>query len=263
VGEVIRVGKDILKALISCHRQNIIHRDIKDDNIFVTGDGVYKLGDFGVSKKLQDRSRAASMRGTPNFIAPEVYLGKEAYDCTVDLYSLGIVLYRLLNKLRGPFLPAFPASYTSEDENAAFEARMLGKTPELPLMAQNALGEAVRKALLPRAQRYNSAQEFLEALEEAERLLPREEWLAPAYDVFLPEGDTEAPGQADPFAADPGDQTIGGPLFDTEEDGQFRVEKNLFMTIGAEQAPQTVQSKPAAPQETVLAQEEEDLAQKG
>ena len=234
MGEVIRVGKDILKALISCHQKNIIHRDIKDDNIFVTKDGVYKLGDFGVSKKLQDKSRAASMRGTPNFIAPEVYLGKESYDCTVDLYSLGIVLYRLLNRLRGPFLPTFPAPYTSEDENAAFEARMSGKTPELPLMAQNRLGEVVCKAIMPRAQRYNSAQEFLEALEQAEASMSREEWLAPAYEVFISENEADTPKQPKEMSIPDGDKTVGGLLFDTNEEEPIRVEQNLFMTMGAD-----------------------------
>lgn len=169
VRDVIRLGKDISAALIACHGKNIIHRDIKDDNIFVSRDGVYKLGDFGVSKELQDKSRAESIKGTPNFIAPEVYLGKEKYDNTVDIYSLGIVLYKLLNKSRGPFLPVFPAPYSTEDECLAFEARMSGKLPELPVGAQNQLGKAILKALMPREQRYNSINEFLAELQEAEQ----------------------------------------------------------------------------------------------
>ena len=175
VKDVIKLGKDVLNALIDCHSKNIIHRDIKDDNIFVAPNGTYKVGDFGVSKVLTDQSRAASIKGTPNFIAPEVYLGKDNYDHTVDIYSLGIVLYRLLNHLRNPFLPVFPKTYTTEDENAAFEARMTGKVPELPDIAKNELGEAVLKAIKPRADRYNSAKEFLRALETAEKNLTLEE----------------------------------------------------------------------------------------
>ena len=175
VKEAIRLGKDILAALISCHGKNIIHRDIKDDNIFVSSEGIYKLGDFGVSKALKDKTRAESVKGTPNFIAPEVYLGKEKYDNTVDLYSLGIVLYKLLNKSRVPFLPEFPATYSTEDEDLAFEARMTGKTPDLPVCAKNALGEAVLKAIMPREQRYSSANEFLEALQRAEESLSEAE----------------------------------------------------------------------------------------
>ena len=175
VKDVIKLGKDILTALVSCHAQSVIHRDIKDDNIFVSADGVYKLGDFGVSKMLKDRSRAESMKGTPNFIAPEVYLGKEQYDDTVDIYSLGIVLYKLLNKSRNPFLPTFPQAYNSNDEDLAFERRMKCEVPELPYDAQNGLGEAIIKAICKRTDRYDSAKEFLDALVNAERQLTTEE----------------------------------------------------------------------------------------
>ena len=164
IRDVIKLGKDILTALISCHEQNIIHRDIKDDNIFVANDGAYKLGDFGVSKSLKDKSKAESIKGTPNYIAPEVYLGKEKYDKTVDLYSLGIVLYKYLNYARNPFLPDYPAAYSSADEEQAFEKRMSGAVPSLPCNAKNALGEVVLKAVKPRAERYNSASEFLAEL---------------------------------------------------------------------------------------------------
>lgn len=175
VNDVITLGKDILTALVSCHSQDVIHRDIKDDNIFVSPDGSYKLGDFGVSKMLKDRSRAESMKGTPNFIAPEVYLGKEQYDATVDVYSLGIVLYKLLNKSRNPFLPEFPQAYNSNDEDAAFEKRMKGEVPSLPYDAQNVLGEVIIKAVNKRADRYNSAKEFLDAITQAEKQLSEDE----------------------------------------------------------------------------------------
>lgn len=175
VSDVIKLGKDILTALVSCHSQNIIHRDIKDDNIFIGADNTYKLGDFGVSKLLNDRSRAESMKGTPNYIAPEVYLGKEKYDNTVDLYSLGIVLYRLLNKLRFPFLPDYPDSYDSNDEEQAFEKRIKGEIPNLPINAKNELGQVILKAISNRKDRFNSADEFLKALEEAEHKLSENE----------------------------------------------------------------------------------------
>lgn len=173
--DVIKLGKDILAALVSCHSQKIIHRDIKDDNIFVGADNTYKLGDFGVSKLLNDRSRAESMKGTPNYIAPEVYLGRDKYDNTVDLYSLGIVMYRLLNKLRFPFLPDYPNSYDSNDEERAFEKRIKGEIPKLPVNAENELGKAVLKAIDDRSNRYNSAEEFLKELENAERKLSENE----------------------------------------------------------------------------------------
>ncbi len=175
VRDVIALGRDMLEALIACHEKHIIHRDIKDDNIFVSPEGHYKLGDFGVSKALKDKSRAESVKGTPDFIAPEVYRGKEKYDNTVDLYSLGIVLYKLLNKTRGPFLPMFPAPYNTEDEDIAFEARMTGQIPGLPYAGQNDLGKVVLKAIMPRADRYNTAKEFYAALKAVEAAMTDEE----------------------------------------------------------------------------------------
>lgn len=241
VKDVIRLGKDILTALISCHGKNIIHRDIKDDNIFVSPDGVYKLGDFGVSKALKDKSRAESVKGTPNFIAPEVYLGKEKYDNTVDVYSLGIVLYKLLNKSRNPFLPAFPASYSTDDEDAAFEARMSGKIPELPVGAQNQLGKAIIKAIKPRDQRYNSATEFLSELQNAEQSMTEAE-LAEVVNVVIPAERT--PQNTAPsinVRNNHFDETVGGDGFShMDETIAPAADKHLFETFATPSVPPAV-----------------------
>lgn len=175
VRDVIRLGKDILNALEACHDNQIIHRDIKDDNIFVGHDGTFKLGDFGVSKKLQDRFVAESVKGTLSYIAPEVYLKTQKYDYTVDLYSLGIVLYKLLNGNRIPFLPLFPKPYNNLDEERAFERRMKYEMPELPIDAENDLGQVIIKSLARRDKRYNSAKEFYTKLCEAEQRMTNED----------------------------------------------------------------------------------------
>lgn len=167
VRDVIQLGLDVLYGLQSCHNNGVIHRDIKDDNIFVSESGEYKIGDFGVSKVLKDSSKAESLKGTPNFLAPEVYLGKESYTKSVDLYSLGIVLYRLLNYSRNPFLPRFPEQYFSQDEDAAFEERMSGKIPALPSLGGDAIGQVVVKAISKSSERFQTADEFIEALEFA------------------------------------------------------------------------------------------------
>lgn len=167
VRDVIRLGLDVLYGLQSCHNNGVIHRDIKDDNIFVSEKGEYKIGDFGVSKVLKDSSKAESLKGTPNFLAPEVYLGKESYTKSVDLYSLGIVLYRLLNYSRNPFLPRFPEQYFSQDEDAAFEERMSGKAPELPSLGGEAIGRVIVKAISNSSERFQTADEFINALEAA------------------------------------------------------------------------------------------------
>jgi len=93
--EVVRLGIDICKALEFCNRSNIIHHDVKPSNIFLTKWGGYKLGDFGASTKITDSQNQDQM-GTLKYMAPEVYCGKP-YSPNIDTYSLGLVLYELLN----------------------------------------------------------------------------------------------------------------------------------------------------------------------
>ena len=167
VRDVVRLGIDVLSGLGACHENGVIHRDIKDDNIFVSAKGEYKIGDFGVSKVLKNSSKAESLKGTPNFLAPEVYLGKESYTKSVDLYSLGIVLYRLLNYNRNPFLPKFPEQFYANDEDVAFERRMNGEMPDLPSLGGKHIGDVIVKAISNRGNRFQSAEDFMHALEAA------------------------------------------------------------------------------------------------
>ncbi|KNY27494.1 serine/threonine-protein kinase [Pseudobacteroides cellulosolvens] len=121
--DVIRLGIDMCYALEACSRAGIIHRDIKDENIFISSSGDYKLGDFGISRILSGSGRAASMKGTPFFMAPEVYRGAD-YDIRSDIYSLGIVLYKLTNYGRLPFMPPFPNKVKYQDSEKALDMRM-------------------------------------------------------------------------------------------------------------------------------------------
>lgn len=88
-------------ALDHIHSMHILHRDVKMANVFLhnTEDQCYprlQLGDFGVSTILDDRSRALTMVGTPYYLSPELCLGK-AYSSKSDVWSLGVILYVLLN----------------------------------------------------------------------------------------------------------------------------------------------------------------------
>lgn len=160
VKDVVYLGLDVLNGLKACHNNGIIHRDIKMDNIFVDSNLDYKIGDFGVSKVLENSTRADSLKGTFDYLAPEVYLGKESYTNSVDLYSLGILLYRLLNYNRNPFLPAYPEQYYIEDEDKAFAQRINGNIPDLPLLGGEAIGKVILKAIATSDNRYTSAEEF-------------------------------------------------------------------------------------------------------
>ena len=164
--DVIELGIDICKALELCEKYNIIHRDIKTGNIFVSKQGSYKLGDFGIARKLETESSEMSKKGTTSFMAPEVYRGM-IYDLTADIYSLGIVLYRLLNYNRNPFLPQYPEPIRYLDNQEATNKRMSGEALLPPINASNDLAEIVLKACSYRPEsRYQNASEMRLALED-------------------------------------------------------------------------------------------------
>ncbi len=139
-----RIGIDICNALELCERRQIVHRDIKPQNLFINQFGEYKLGDFGISR-IMDHSTHASKSGTLIYMAPEVYLGN-VYHHEVDTYSLGLVLYWLLNERRLPFLPLPPALFTFEQENDAMNRRLNGEPLPPPKNGSNALKRIVLKA---------------------------------------------------------------------------------------------------------------------
>lgn len=163
-GDVRRLGLEICAALAACAKRGIIHRDIKDGNIFRTEEGAFKLGDFGIARTMMEQTHSMTMRGTPVYLAPEVFHG-QPYDARVDLYSLGILLYKLLNGRRYPFLPAAPAPIGYGDVEKAFATRMQGVPVPPPAQGDAALQAAVRKACSYRPEdRYQTAEEMARAL---------------------------------------------------------------------------------------------------
>lgn len=163
--DVIHLGIDLCKALEYCQCQNIIHRDIKPENIFVSRFGEFKLGDFGIARELDRSMSGLSEKGTFSYMAPEMYKGEE-YDARVDIYSLGIVLYKLCNHNRLPFISLQKQLITYHDKENALNRRMAGEELPMPAQADNTLGEVILKACAyDRDKRYQTAVEFREVLE--------------------------------------------------------------------------------------------------
>lgn len=165
--DVIQVGIDICSALEILDRHHMIHRDIKPANIFVSDLGIYKLGDFGESKVLSGGSSGMTVRGTYNYMSPEISKGQNA-NITADIYSLGIVMYRLLNGNKGPFLPHNVKTISSEVQEAANIRRFKGEPIPAPAYCRNPyLVQIVLKACAFRPQdRYQSPKEMRKALED-------------------------------------------------------------------------------------------------
>ena len=89
-------------ALKYIHKLHVIHRDIKPSNIFLTKNGIIKIGDFGISKILmKNHKKTKAHIGTPIYMAPEV-INSESYDYEVDIWSLGITFFELMT-FHAPF----------------------------------------------------------------------------------------------------------------------------------------------------------------
>ncbi|MBQ6513409.1 MAG: protein kinase [Clostridia bacterium] len=162
--DVVTIGKDIATALSILEDHRLIHRDIKPQNIFMNDMGVYKLGDYGTARGLSADAVAMSRKGTFNYMSPEIYNGQEA-DIRADIYSLGIVMYRLLNGSRLPFLPT-EGTVTSRDNDSAGVRRLSGEQLPAP---KNADGELTRIVLKACAydpnDRYRSPKDLIRDLE--------------------------------------------------------------------------------------------------
>ena len=157
--QVIKLGIDICTALELCHAKKIIHKKIQPDSIFVSQTGDYMLGDFDLA------SKEVSMNYRYSYMAPEIFEGKE-YSIRSDFYSLGLIMYKCLNRNRLPFwaLPPSPVKYG--DRENALNRRFKGETIPLPIDANDELGQTILKACAYDPEdRYHNATEMRLELE--------------------------------------------------------------------------------------------------
>ena len=93
--KILQYFDQICRGLQYIHSKNIIHRDIKTQNIFLMKNGKVKIGDFGISKALTNtKNNASTIIGTPYYFSPEIING-EPYNYKTDIWSLGVVLYEM------------------------------------------------------------------------------------------------------------------------------------------------------------------------
>jgi serine/threonine protein kinase len=100
--DAVRLGLQVCSGLAFAHAHRIVHRDIKSSNLFLTGERVVKIMDFGLAKMLEEVRRSTTVvGGTPYYMAPEQATG-EHVDARADLYALGVTLFELVTGVR-PF----------------------------------------------------------------------------------------------------------------------------------------------------------------
>ena len=237
--EVIRLGLHMCRALELCHRKSILHRDIKPENMFVNDNGDFKLGDFGISRTIeQSQGNYTNKAGTFYYMAPEVFNGRE-YGPTADLYSLGVVLYQYLNEKRLPFMPQ--GTVTMNDMDGALTSRLQGDPVPAPVHGSDALKQVVLKCIAYRPEdRYQSAGELSAALLECRSQVNQ----AP-----IPETQPErVPSEPESIRDEPDSQAdfyaATALLFESEQPPQKEVPEESPREVPPRTAPRPQRSEP-------------------
>ena len=166
--QAVDAALQILAALSAAHRRNVIHRDIKPQNVLVAEDGHLKVTDFGIARAGDDAgmTEVGSVIGTAQYLSPEQARGEDVTTAS-DCYSVGIVLYELLTG-RVPFDGEKPVAIAMRQINEVpVSPRVI--VPQIPPQ----LNEIVMKALEKRpGSRYRTAEEFSNALLGVRLTLP-------------------------------------------------------------------------------------------
>ena len=155
------IAERLLRAVGMLHRRQILHRDIKPENLLLGDDGELRVLDFGLAYcPGLSEDRAHLLPGTPSFIAPEAFSGERPTP-RQDLYSVGVSLYYLLTG-------HYPYGEIEAFQRPRFNTPVSASRyrPDLPDWLQQSLERAV--AAQP-VQRYETAEEWLLVLEQADR----------------------------------------------------------------------------------------------
>lgn len=165
VGDAVHLALQMARALEHAHSRNIVHRDIKPDNILITRSGVAKLGDMGLAKRTDDPSHLTVARqgfGTTAYMPYEQAINAKSADGRSDLYALGATLYHLLTG-QVPF-PGESHLEVVEKKKQGWFRPASAIVPEIPPALDTILARLM--AMLPR-DRYQTASELIIDLERS------------------------------------------------------------------------------------------------
>ena len=157
----VNLGMDLCNALVDLRAAGLIHRDVKPSNIYLNAQGHFVLGDLGIAKIDELKYCSMPENMLSSFSAPELFSLLGTIEPTTDIYSVGMILYRIYNGNHGPF----------EDEKtsarAADKLRVTGQQLPAPMYADYEMADILLKACAFKPEdRYQTPQELQEALLE-------------------------------------------------------------------------------------------------
>jgi eukaryotic-like serine/threonine-protein kinase len=225
----------VCDGLHHAHQHGIVHRDIKPSNVFLTDRNVPKILDFGVARLSASKLTVVGrVLGTPFYMAPEQIMGQPC-DERSDLFSLAIVGFELLTFCH-PFAGSIPKRILNEPPDS-----LVARDPELPPALEPVFVKALAK---DPAQRYQTVEEFGQALREA----AREGWGSPATAATRPPVPRATPDPADaPAPAAPATPEPAIPQFANTE---YKMSAILF---ALQQFDEAMDGRNAAQARTALA----------
>jgi serine/threonine protein kinase len=166
---VLRILREALSALAHAHGSGLVHRDIKPENMLIDETGSLQITDFGLALALRGKyGGATSQSGTPQFASPEQLLG-ERVDQRSDLYSLAAVAYYAL--LGAPPFPGLTVEQVLAKQTTNQFPTSRGHREDVSESLEQVLDRALSADV---SRRYPSAAEFLQAVNQAAGLVPRE-----------------------------------------------------------------------------------------
>ncbi|KAJ8259781.1 hypothetical protein GJAV_G00173390 [Gymnothorax javanicus] len=136
--QVVEWFVQISMALQYLHEKNILHRDLKTQNIFLTKTNIIKVGDLGIARVLENQNDMAStLIGTPYYMSPEL-LSNKPYNHKSDVWALGCCVYEMAT---------LKHAFNAKDMNSLVYRIIQGKLPQMPSMYDPRLGELIRSML--------------------------------------------------------------------------------------------------------------------
>jgi serine/threonine protein kinase/Flp pilus assembly protein TadD len=175
-GKTVGVARQVLEGLAEAHRLGVVHRDLKPQNIMIDREGNVRIMDFGIARsaKVKGMTGAGVVVGTPEYMAPEQFEGKEA-DARSDIYALGVVLYEITTG-RLPF---------EGDTFVSIALRQKTETPRTPKEFNPQLPDDLTRLILrclerDQEKRFQSVEDILADLAKIEKGVPTTEKILPS-----------------------------------------------------------------------------------